>query len=226
MKQEGFFGKTKNIVLINSSYSGVKTSIEKLKLIHLALVSLGFGTNESCGKSASVQQKSCQILLGRLFFMVRFIFQFGAASAVFLFSTIAAWYEGSAILDKPLEWRNSTPITQLMYGAVHESSNILQWDFFIYAAKYQPTFPMIMTVSGLYLLVFLGYYIFKKVRKWYAFYLFLIGGALFLLSYFSFESSTVGGQKMFVLFTVCGSFCILTGLITYLMTTMRMKRVK
>ena len=69
--------------------------------------------------------------------MVRFIFQFGAASAVFLFSTIAAWYEGSAILDHPLEWRNSTPITQLMNGSVHESSNILQWDFFIYAAKYQ-----------------------------------------------------------------------------------------
>jgi hypothetical protein len=57
LKQEGFFGETKNIVLINSSYSGVKTSIEKLKLIHRALVSLGFGTNESCGKSASVQQK-------------------------------------------------------------------------------------------------------------------------------------------------------------------------
>jgi len=67
--------------------------------------------------------------------MVRFIFQFGAASAVFLFSTIAAWYEGSAILDKPLEWRNSTPITQLMNGAVHESSNILQWDFFIFLAS-------------------------------------------------------------------------------------------
>ena len=157
--------------------------------------------------------------------MFRFIFQFGAASVVFLFSSLAAWYEGSAILDHPSEWRNSTPITQLFYGNVHESSDILQWDFFIYAAKYQPTFPMIMTVSGLYLLIFLGYYIFKKVRKWYAYYLFLISGALFLLSYFSFESSTDGGQKMFVLFSVCGSFCLLTGLITYLMATIRMKRM-
>ncbi len=158
--------------------------------------------------------------------MFRFIFQFGAASAVFLFSTVAAWYEGSAIMDHPSEWKNSTPITQLMYGTVNESSNILQWDFFIYAAKYQPTFPMIMTVSGLYLLIFLGYYIFKRVRKWYAYYLFLIGGALFLLSYVSFESSTVGSEKMFVLFTVCGSFCMLTGVITYLKATMRMKRIK
>ena len=28
--------------------------------------------------------------------MFRFIFQFGAASIVFLFSAVAAWYEGSA----------------------------------------------------------------------------------------------------------------------------------
>lgn len=157
--------------------------------------------------------------------MFRFIFQFGVASVVFLFSSLAAWYEGSAILDHPSEWRNSTPITQLMYGIVHESSDISQWDFLIYAAKYRPTFPMIMTMSGLYLLVFLGYYIFKKVRKWYAYYLFLISGALFLLSYFSFETSTAGGQKMFVLFSICGSICMLTGLITYLMATMRMKRM-
>lgn len=157
--------------------------------------------------------------------MFRFFFQFGAASVVFLFSALAAWYEGSAILNHSSEWRNSTPITQLMYGNVNESSDILQWDFFIYAAKYRPTFPMIMTVSGLYLLILLGYYIFKKVRKWYAYYLFLISVPLFLLSYFSFESSTDGGQKMFVLFSVCGSFCMLTGLITYLMTTIRMKRM-
>ncbi|MFB6804780.1 DUF4306 domain-containing protein [Peribacillus butanolivorans] len=64
-------------------------------------------------------------------------------SVVFLFSIVAAWYEGkgSAILDHPSEWRNSTPITQLMYGTVHESSNILQWDIFIYEAKYQPPSP-------------------------------------------------------------------------------------
>ena len=157
--------------------------------------------------------------------MFRFIFQFCVATGVFLFSTLAAWYEGSVILNHPSEWRNSTPITQLVYGEVQHSNNILQWDFFIYAAKYRPSFPMIMTVSGLYLLIFLGYYFFKRVRKWYAYYLFLISGVLFLLGYFSFESYTDGGQKMFVLFTICGSFCLLIGLVTYLMVAMKMKRM-
>lgn len=157
--------------------------------------------------------------------MFRFIFQFGAASVVFLFSTLAAWYEGSAILDHPSEWRISTPITGMFYGNVHVSSDISQWDFFIYAAKYRPTFPMLMTVSGVYILIFIGFYIFKRLKKWYAYYLFLISGALFLLSYLSFESSTDGGQKMFILLSVCGSFCLITGLISYLMATIRMKRM-
>jgi hypothetical protein len=157
--------------------------------------------------------------------MFRFIFQFGAAAGVFLFSSLAAWYEGSALLDHPSEWQYSTPITQLFYGTIHESSHISQWDFFVYAAKYEPTFPMIMTVSGLYLLIFLGYYIFKKVLKWYAYYLFLISFSLFLLGYFCFESATDGAQKMMVLFSGCGLFCMLIGFITYLIAAIRMKRI-
>jgi hypothetical protein len=157
--------------------------------------------------------------------MFRFIFQFGATSAVFLFSSLVAWYEGSALLDYPSIWPSSTPVTQLMHGTVHVSSQISQLDFFVYAAKYEPTFPMMMTVSGLYLLVFLGYYIFKKVRKWYAYYLFLISCSLFFLGYFCYESSTDGAQKMFTLFSGCGLFCMLIGFITYLMASIRMKKV-
>ncbi|WP_071394270.1 DUF4306 domain-containing protein [Bacillus tuaregi] len=157
--------------------------------------------------------------------MLRYLFQFCTAFAVFLFSFLAAWYEGSALLNHPSEWRSSTPITQLMYGHVQQSSEILQWDFFVYAAKYRPTFPMIMTVSGLYLLLLIGNLIFRKVRRWFAYYLFLISAVLFTLSYFSFETATVGGQKMFILFAACGSLCLITGLIIYLLVTVRMKRM-
>jgi len=159
-------------------------------------------------------------------FMLRFIFQFCIASGVFLFAFLAAWYEGSVLLNRPSEWRNSTPITQWLVGHVHESSDILLWDFFVYAAQYRPTFPMIMTVSGLYLLILIGNLLFKKVRKWFAYYLIMISVGLFVLGYFSYESLTDGGQKMFGLFTACGSFCLLAGLITYLTVTIRIKRMK
>jgi hypothetical protein len=156
--------------------------------------------------------------------MFRFIFQFGAASVVFLFSVIAAWYEGSALLDHPSEWKSTTPFTQLFHGPVQSERDILQWDFFIYAAKYQPTYPMIMLVSGLYLLLFLGYYIFKRAKKWYAIYLICLSGGLFMLSIFHFFS-TGDGSKMFVLLATCASICLLTGLITYLTATIKMKKM-
>lgn len=157
--------------------------------------------------------------------MFRFIFQFGAASIVFLFSACAAWYEGSALLDHPSVWKNTTPFTRLFHGSVQSETDILQWDFFIYAAKYQPTYPMIMLVSGLYLLLFIGYYIFKRAKKWYAIYLFMLSGGLYILSYFHFDSPLGEGYKMFVLMATCASFCLLSGLITYLSVSIKMKKV-
>ncbi len=37
--------------------------------------------------------------------MIRFVIQFSVSIALLLFSTAVAWYEGSAILDNPWEWR-------------------------------------------------------------------------------------------------------------------------
>ena len=37
--------------------------------------------------------------------MIRLIIQFGFSTLLLLFSTSVAWYEGSAILDKSLEWK-------------------------------------------------------------------------------------------------------------------------
>lgn len=156
--------------------------------------------------------------------MFRFIFQFGAASVVFLFSMIAAWYEGSALLDHPSEWKNTTPFTQWFHGPVQSERDILQWDFFIYAAKYQPTYPMIMLVSGLYLLLFFGYYIFKRAKKWYAVYLFFLSSGLFMLSFFHYFS-TGESYKMFVLLATCASVCLFSGLIVYLTATIKTRKM-
>lgn len=82
--------------------------------------------------------------------MIRFVIQSSVSIALLLFSTAVAWYEGSAILDNPWEWRYSTPFTQLLYGVVNNPSDISQLDYFVYASKFQPTFPIIMILSSLY----------------------------------------------------------------------------
>jgi Domain of unknown function (DUF4306) len=147
--------------------------------------------------------------------MIRFIIQFGVASFFLLFSTTVAWYEGSAILDNPWEWKYSTPFTQLMYAVVSNPSDISRLDYFVYAAKFQPTFPIIMVLSSLYLLILIGYCIFRQEKSVFVIYLSILGGGLIFLSYFIFNSPTAGGQIMFYIFLVCGIFCIVTALMYY-----------
>ncbi|MEH7886953.1 YjdJ family protein [Bacillus sp. JJ1609] len=159
--------------------------------------------------------------------MIKIIIQFGVSSILLLFSTAVAWYEGSAILDNPWEWSYSTPFTQLLYGGVGNSADISQLDYFVYSAKFQPTFPIIMVLSSLYLLVLIGYYILKKEKNWFAYYLFFLGGGLFLFSYFTSNSPTVGGRIMFPLFLICGLASIATALIIYyqILNRIRMKKI-
>lgn len=147
--------------------------------------------------------------------MIWFLFQFGFASLSLMFSTVVVWYEGSAILDNRSEWRHTTPFTQLLYGEVVKSSDISRLDHFVYAAKFQHTFSIIMVLSSLYLLVLLGYFIFKQETKGLAYYFFFLGGGLLLFSSFISKSSTVGGQIFFSLFLITGLICIITSLLIY-----------
>lgn len=147
--------------------------------------------------------------------MIRFTIQFGVATIFLLFSTAVAWYEGSAIMENPWEWRYSTPFTQLLNGGVSNQSDISQLDYFIYAAKFKPTFPIVMVLSSLYLLILNGYYSLKQKKKWLPYFLLLLGGGLFLFSYCTFNSPTVGGRLLFFLFIICGLLCVVTAIIIY-----------
>ena len=142
-------------------------------------------------------------------------FQFGLASSFLLFSTIASWYEGSAIVDNPWEWKYSTPFSQLINGPVHSSSDISQIDYLIYAVKFQPAFPVIMVISGLYLMILIGFLFLKKQYKWFTCYLSFLAGGLFFLSYFIFTSPTTGGKVLFLTLLLTGLFCTLLAVLTY-----------
>jgi hypothetical protein len=143
------------------------------------------------------------------------IIQFGLITILLLFSTVAAWYEGSAILDNPWEWKYSTPFSQMLYGEVQSDSDISQLDYFVYAAKFQPTFPVIMAISGLYLLILIGYYFLNRQHKRFTYFLSILGAGLFLLSYFFMHSSTTGGQIFFYIWLVSGVLSTVTAVITY-----------
>lgn len=153
--------------------------------------------------------------------MVCFFTQLGIAIIFLLLSTFASWYEGSAIVDNPWEWKYSTPFSQLLYGVVQNTYQISQLDYFVYAAKFQPTFPVIMLISGLYLLILIGYQLFKNHKKRFVYFLSLLSGTLFILSYLVVNSPTIGGQIFFYFGLTSGILCITGAVIIYLIVFKR-----
>lgn len=148
--------------------------------------------------------------------MLSRLIQFGIAIMGLVFSTTITWYEGSAILDNRWEWKYSTPISQLLNGQILNNSDISQLDYFVYAKKFQPTFPLIMQISGLYLFILIGFYTLKDKNKWFAFYLSILGVVLFLFSSFLFHSPTVGGRMIFTSSLISGCLCTLYAVVCYL----------
>lgn len=98
--------------------------------------------------------------------LYKFIVQIIAGCAVFLASASAAFYEGSALADNSWEWSDSTPITSMMGREVQQASDISSFDYFYYAAKYEPAFPLIMMASVLYIVMICGFIMLRlKKRK-------------------------------------------------------------
>ncbi|WP_240613589.1 YjdJ family protein [Pueribacillus theae] len=148
--------------------------------------------------------------------IVIYIIQYCFALVLLIFSTFASWYEGSAILDDPWEWKYSTPFSQFLYGrAIQNIHQISQLDHFVYAAKFHPTFPIIMVISSFYLLILLGFHFLKGKPKWFIFYQSFLGGVLACLAFLFFNSVTIGGQIFFYISLLGGVLCIVTAVIFY-----------
>jgi hypothetical protein len=126
-----------------------------------------------------------------------------------LFSTFSAWYEGSELRDKPWEWDYSAIFSKWGSGTVTAASDISGFDHFIYAAKFKPIFPLLMTMSILYILVLTAIWMLKiHSNKLFLFFI-ILGLALIASSSLTYQSPAKG----FVLFTW---LFIVTGLSSFI----------
>ncbi len=89
--------------------------------------------------------------------MYKYVVQMVAGCAVFFASAYAAFYEGSALADNSWEWSYSTPITGLTGGTIERAADISPFDYFYFAAKHEPFFPVVMMASVLYIAVICGF---------------------------------------------------------------------
>ena len=131
-------------------------------------------------------------------------------------STFIAWYEGSAIIENSLEWKYSTPFTELFNIDITNGCDISQLDYFVYSAKFQPLFPTIMMVSVLYILSVIGYYPIKRNTKWAIGFWGLTGCICILLSGLIFNSPTIGGRIFFGMTLISGILSMTVTVIVWL----------
>lgn len=148
--------------------------------------------------------------------MVKYILQLIIGIFILAVSTFIAWYEGSAIIDNSLEWKYSTPFTELFNIDIRNGRDISQLDYFVYSAKIQPLFPTIMMVCVLYILRVIGYYLIKRNPKWAIGFWGLTGCICILLSGLIFNSPTIGGRIFFGMTFISGILSMAITVIVWL----------
>lgn len=146
---------------------------------------------------------------------VKYFVQIIIAAFFLLLFSFCTWYEGSEILDNPWEWRYSTHFSQMLNDQVMDDQDISNLDYFVYAAKFKPVFPVLMVLTSSYLIILTGYALFKRSSKKIA--LFLAGfGVLFLISSgFVSNSPTVGGNIFQAFFLISGMMAIMGAALYY-----------
>lgn len=132
----------------------------------------------------------------------------GALVVLFL-STIASWYEGAQILDNPWEWQNTAIFSNWVNGEVVESKDILVVDYFVYAAKFAPTFPFLMIVTMLFIIFQIAFWIFKGSKKFMISFFLIMAAVLFVATWMLSSSPTTGLKFFSMFFGILGTISIL-----------------
>ncbi|MBK3496415.1 DUF4306 domain-containing protein [Viridibacillus sp. YIM B01967] len=132
------------------------------------------------------------------------IFLLLIALIVLFFTTLASWYEGAQILDHPLEWKYTAVFSNWINGEIVTSKDILMIDYFVYAAKFAPIFPLV-TISSLLFVVFqMGFLIFKDNKMLMSIFLGFMAIGSFVVSGVLFSSPTEGLILFSIFFGIVG----------------------
>ncbi|MGQ4667019.1 YjdJ family protein [Metabacillus halosaccharovorans] len=146
---------------------------------------------------------------------MKYWIQYVIASIVMLFSTLAAWYEGSAIRDNPWEWKYTAYFSKLLNGEITSSADLSQLDHFIYAAKFSPIYPSFIVLSLFYILILSGNLFIKSEKKRMKYFIFLCI-VTFLIGAVVSDSPTIGGRYFAIIFTTLGIIHLVLAFSIYL----------
>ena len=121
---------------------------------------------------------------------------FVGALIFFAVATFISLYEGSQLDDNSWEWPYSAVFTTWLNGGVASADDILTVDYLVYAAKFEPLFPIIMYVSGMILFLQLSSWIFRGKKTVLSVFL-LISAIMLLVFSGALMASPTDGIQLF-----------------------------
>lgn len=126
------------------------------------------------------------------------------AFIVFLLAALISWYEGGQLRDNPLEWPHTAVFSNWANDGFTHADNLWVLDHFVYAAKFEPLFPLAMVISFFYIVFQLVFWLFEERRTVRNAILLLMAVASFTSCYVLIDSPTTGFKLFSFLFAMVG----------------------
>ncbi|MDN7229398.1 DUF4306 domain-containing protein [Planococcus sp. N064] len=130
------------------------------------------------------------------------------AIVVFILAALISWYEGGQLRDEPWEWRYTAVFSNWANEGFTNADNLWILDHFVYAAKFEPLFPLVMAISFYFVLFQLTFWLFRGRRTVRNAILLLVASFSFLACYALFDSPTIGFQLFALLFGLAGALSV------------------
>ncbi|MFD1032644.1 DUF4306 domain-containing protein [Metaplanococcus flavidus] len=134
---------------------------------------------------------------------------FIGAFVMLVLATLISWYEGGQLRDNPWEWKHTAVFSNWINNGFTNSENLLVIDHFVYAAKFEPLFPLLMASSFLWMVFQLAFWVFRGRRAACNSFLVLMAIGSFVMCSLLMDSPTTGFKLFSVFFGVVGLASIL-----------------
>lgn len=126
------------------------------------------------------------------------------AFVTFVLATLVSWYEGAQLRDIPWEWEHTAVFSNWANDGFTNANNLLAIDHFVYEAKFEPLFPLLMAISLLYMIFQLVFWLFKDHKAVRNLLLLSMAVTSFVLCSLLFDSPTTGFRLFSFFFGVVG----------------------
>lgn len=134
---------------------------------------------------------------------------FIGALVTFILATLVSWYEGGQLRDHPWEWEHTAFFSNWVNDGFTNADNLLVMDHFVYAAKFEPLFPLVMASSFFWMVFQLIFWLFKERNAIRNTLLLFMTGASFAMCGILVDSPTMGFKLFSLFFGLVGISVIL-----------------